>query len=245
MRQFVFLHGGRQGGWIWDETITAIVRQSGGEARCLALDAPGCGAKRGMDTSGHAFADTTRELIADIAAAGMSDVMLIGHSQAGMTIPDMARLAPEGLIGKLVYVTCLAPLQGLTTLDQMGMGPRGSNADQVGFPVGSEATVTQRYTAMFCNDMDDAQSAAFLAKLGQDAWPDSAYSWNEWHYDHLRAIPSHYVVAMRDMSLPAEWQERFADRLHARQITRIDAGHQVMNTRPEALAEILLEQARL
>ncbi|MFD2134238.1 hypothetical protein ACFSLT_01475 [Novosphingobium resinovorum] len=42
----------------------------------------------------------------------------------------------------------------------------------------------------------------------------------------------------------ASWQERFADRLHARRLHRIDAGHQVMNTRPEALAEVLLAEAR-
>ena len=27
---FVFLHGGGQGGWVWDETIAAMKRQSGG-----------------------------------------------------------------------------------------------------------------------------------------------------------------------------------------------------------------------
>lgn len=241
MRNIVFLHGGGQGSWVWDRTMEAIARQSGGAARCLALDAPGCGAKRGVDTSGYGFVDTTRELIADIEAAGLSDVMLVGHSQAGMTIPHMAALAPEGLIGKLVYVTCSAPLPGLTTLDQMGRGPRGSSPEEVGYPLVPDA---QRYAVMFCNDMDEAETAAFLAGLGKDGWPASAYTWSDWHYDHLRAMPSSYVVALRDMALPVQWQERFADRLHARHITRIDAGHQVMNTRPEGLAEILLAEAR-
>ena len=39
------------------------------------------------------------------------------------------------------------------------------------------------------------------------------------------------------------WQERFAARVHANSTPRIDAGHQVMNTRPQALAEILLVEA--
>ncbi|HUD27499.1 MAG TPA: alpha/beta hydrolase [Novosphingobium sp.] len=240
----MFLHGGGQGRWVWDRTIAAIARQSGDMAQCLALDAPGCGTKRGVDTSVYAFADTTRELVADIASAGLSDVVLVGHSQAGMTIPHMVELAPEGLIGRLVYVTCSAPLAGLTTLDQMGRGPRGSSVEEVGFPLGPDAGMAERYAVMFCNDMDEAEAAAFLAGLGQDGWPASAYSWSEWRYDHLRAVPSSYVVALRDMALPVEWQERFADRLHARRITRIDAGHQVMNTRPEALAEVLLAEAR-
>lgn len=244
MRQIVFLHGGGQGGWVWDETIAAIARQSGGAAQCLALDAPGCGAKRGVDTAAYAFADTTRELIADIEAAGFSDVLLVGHSQAGMTIPHMAELAPAGLIGRIAYVTCSAPLAGLTTLDQMGRNPRGTTPEEVGFPLGPDASMEQRYAVMFCNDMDDAATGAFLGKLGKDGWPASAYAYSDWRYDHLREIPSTYVVALRDMALPAEWQERFADRLHARRIVRIDAGHQAMNTRPEALAEILLAEAR-
>ncbi|MNC99561.1 hypothetical protein D3C83_178940 [compost metagenome] len=39
------------------------------------------------------------------------------------------------------------------------------------------------------------------------------------------------------------WQETFADRFHAQRIIRVDAGHQVQNTRPHALAEILRQEA--
>ncbi|MCJ2178106.1 hypothetical protein [Novosphingobium album (ex Hu et al. 2023)] len=34
---FVFLHGGGQGSWVWDETIAAIGRQAGDAVRCDAL----------------------------------------------------------------------------------------------------------------------------------------------------------------------------------------------------------------
>ena len=243
MAQFVFLHGGGQGSWVWDETIAALGRQSGGRSQMLALDAPGCGRKRGADISGYAFAGITRELIGDIVSAGLLDVVLVGHSQAGMTLPHMAQLAPPGLIRKLVYVTCSAPLAGLTVQQQMGSGRHGASPEEIGYPLGPEASMEERCRAMFCNDMGERAACAFLAKLGKDGWPPSAYTYSEWRYEHLRKIPSSYVVAQRDRVLPAEWQERFADRLHARRISRIDAGHQVMNTRPEALAEVLLAEA--
>ncbi|KHK92635.1 alpha/beta fold hydrolase [Novosphingobium malaysiense] len=243
MAQFVFLHGGGQGSWVWDETIVAVGRQSQGRAQCLALDAPGCGSKRGVDTSGYAFADTTRELIADIERAGMLDVVLVGHSQAGMTLPHIAELAPPGLVSKLVYVACSAPLKGLNTLQQMGQGRHGESPDEVGYPLGPDAAMEERFAAMFCNDMAEPRRSEFLGKLGKDNWPASAYTYSDWRYEHLRGIPSSYVVTLRDGVLPVEWQERFADRLHARRIVRVDAGHQVMNTRPEALAEVLLAEA--
>jgi hypothetical protein len=45
---YALLHGGGQGSWVWDETIAALGVQGGGTfGRALALDAPGCGAKRG------------------------------------------------------------------------------------------------------------------------------------------------------------------------------------------------------
>lgn len=240
---FAFLHGGGQGGWVWEETIAAMELQAGkGRHRYLALDAPGCGLKRGRDTSAMAFEDCTRELVADVKAAGMDNVVLVGHSQAGMTMPQMALFAP-GLFSKLVYVTCSAPLKGLTTIDQMGDCRHGESDEAVGWPVDPATPMDQRFRAMFCNDMDEAQTAHFMAKLGKDMWPASCYSFSDWPYEHLRAIPSSYVLCLRDASLPAIWQHRFADRLHARRTVQLDAGHQAMNTRPQALAEILLAEA--
>jgi len=243
LTNFAFVHGGGQGSWVWDETIAALVRQSGGTARCLALDAPGCGTKRGRDTSQIAFDDIAAELVADIADAGMTDVILVGHSQAGMELPQMAELRPD-LIGKLVFVTCSAPLPGKTTLDQMGWEyGHGESADHVGYPVGPDASPEERYRAMFCNDMGPDEADAFLAKLGKDMWPPVCYSHSDWRREHLKDKPVTYVLCERDMSLPPDWQQRFAERLHADRTVRIDAGHQVMNTQPERLAEVLLAEA--
>ena len=242
---FAFLHGGGQGSWVWDETIAALRDQAGPDLRCLALDAPGCGAKRNRDTSAIAFADIARELVEDIVAAGLSDVVLVGHSQAGMTMPDMAALAPS-LFRRLIFVTCSAPLPGVTTLEQMGNTVQGSHPDQVGWPVDPGSTsLEERYRAMFCNDMGKAEADAFLAGLGADMWPACCYSHRDWAYDHLAAMPVSYVACLRDASLPMPWQERFAERLHADRLVTIDAGHQAMNTRAGELAALLLAEAAL
>jgi hypothetical protein len=47
---------------------------------------------------------------------------------------------------------------------------------------------------------------------------------------------------MQDMSLPPPWQVRFAETFRVGKTVHIDAGHQVMNTRPQALAEVLLAE---
>ncbi|MFT4026706.1 MAG: alpha/beta hydrolase [Novosphingobium sp.] len=243
MTDFVFLHGGGQGGWVWDETIAALKLQAGDRVRCLALDAPGCGTKRGRETADIAFSQITAELVADIAAAGMKNVVLVGHSQAGTSMPAMAALRRE-LFAKLVFVSCIAPDPGLTVIDMTAKRMR-----EHGHTEGSRALtdaarpMRERYRVMFCNDMAPAEAEAFLDKLGFDNWPRSCYAETDWPYDHLADVPVSYVLCLEDAILPLEWQERFAVRVHARTTPRIDAGHQVMNTRPQALAEILLAEA--
>jgi pimeloyl-ACP methyl ester carboxylesterase len=243
MTDFVFLHGGGQGSWVWDETIAAIAAQSGGSVRCLAVDAPGCGTKRGRETDSIAFAEITRELVEDIEAAGMKNVVLVGHSQAGTSLPAMYALQPE-LFSKLVFVSCIAPDPGLTVVEMTAKRMREQGNTEGGRALTDESlSMAERYRIMFCNDMTSAQTGTFLAKLGQDNWPRSCYAEVDWKYDHLAAIPVSYVLCLQDAILPLEWQERFAQRAHARSTPRIDAGHQVMNTRPHGLAELLRHEA--
>lgn len=240
---FAFAHGGGQGGWVWDQTIAAIAHQSGGAARYLALDVPGCGTKRGRDTGSVSFDDIVGELVADIEASGLRDLVLVGHSQAGMVLPAITERRPD-LLRSLAYVTCSAPPPGMTTAERMGTGLHGQNPEEVGWPVDPEkATLTERLRAMFCNDMGDAEGDAFMALLGQDMWPMSSYAHRDWRYDHLDAIPSVFINCLRDMALPTAWQERFAETFRVDETIYIDAGHQVMTTRPQALAEVLLALA--
>ncbi|MFM5907364.1 MAG: alpha/beta hydrolase, partial [Novosphingobium sp.] len=179
----------------------------------------------------------TAELVEDIASAGFSDVVLIGHSQAGMHMPAMIAHRPD-LFRQAIFVTCTAPDDGLDTLQMTG-----ERVHRGGHPFNDASLpMRERYRHMFCNDMDEAMAEAFLDKLGPDGWPACCYRHNAWQYDHLSALPVSYVLCLRDQILPLEWQEYYAKKVHARSCPRIDAGHQVMNTRPQALAEMLLSE---
>ena len=230
---FALLHGGGQGSWVWRELIDALTIRS---ADCLTLDVPGCGTKRGRDTSAIEFDDIATELVADLEAAGVQDVVLVGHSQGGQLIPRMVERA-SGLFGRLIYVTCSAAPPGRSILELIGNQRRGDGNDQVGFPLDPATTpLGDQFRAMFCNDMSSTDQDAFLAKLGQDNWPLSSYTHRDWRYAHLSSFPSTFVLCGRDMALTPAWQERFAATLRVTNTVRIDAGHQVMNSQPEALA---------
>jgi pimeloyl-ACP methyl ester carboxylesterase len=237
---YVFVHGGGQGGWVWDETIAALAQQTEGRfGRALALDVPGCGAKRGRDTAHLTMDDITTELALDVERAGFRDVVLVGHSQAGTVLPGLLERKP-GLFRRAVYVTCSLPLPGQSITQMMGSSVQGEVEDEVGWPADPKDGDPQGvFPLMFCNDMDQAQAAAFLARLGADAWPAQSYQASDWSFDRLGETPASFIVCLRDAALPARWQEVFAQRLKAERLVRIDAGHQVMNTRPHALAEAL------
>jgi pimeloyl-ACP methyl ester carboxylesterase len=241
---YVFLHGGGQGGWVWQETVRALQQQSGTDSgRAIALDAPGCGSKRGRDIAALDIDAVVTELLADISGYGLKEIVLVGHSQAGTILPRLVEKQPK-LFRRLVYVSCVAPLPGQSIVQQMGSGPHGSNKDEVGWPFDPKTIAAdKRYSLMFCNDMNEDETAAFLAKLGQDTWPAQTMRAADWKYDHLSGVPSTYVVCLRDAVLPVPWQETFAARLQVQRQVRIDAAHQVMNTRPQALAEVLRNEA--
>jgi pimeloyl-ACP methyl ester carboxylesterase len=240
---FAFLHGGGQGGWIWDETLAALHSQTRGAfGRAIALDVPGCGAKRDRDTTDFDMEDTANELLSDVVASGMRDIVLVGHSQAGTVLPLMTQRRPD-LFRRLVYVTCSIPSPGQTILQMMGSGLHGSNPDEVGWLIDPKAGKRrEHYRSMFCNDMTEAEASALLSKLGADNWPNRVYAFSDWRPDTAR-VPATYIVCLQDNVLPVAWQEIFAARFNAERRVRIDAGHQVMNSRPHTLAEVLRHEA--
>jgi len=241
---YAFLHGGGQGGWVWSETIAALHQQAGSRSiRTVVLDVPGCGSKRGRETAMMDMSHIVAELLTDLSATGFKDIILVGHSQAGNLLPRMAEKIPS-LLRRLVYVSCAIPLPGQTMLQMIGTGLHGSNPDEVGWPFDPKLVdARERYPRMFCNDMTEAQASSFLAKLGQDAWPSRSYAATDWRERPLNTIPTSYVVCLKDQILPVQWQETFAARFGAQKLVHIDAGHQVMNTRPHALAEVLHYEA--
>lgn len=233
---FALLHGGGQAAWVWDETVAALERQGGEAVKVIAFDLPGCGAKRGQDTSKLAVRDVAAAFVADLEASGMRDIMLVGHSNAGTILPLVAEMRPD-LIRRYIYVSCIAPAPGVSIWD-MKMAHRDmSDGKSAGVSGG-------RLREMFANDMDPDYADAFMAKLGHDRWPTlDVLHERGWRYDHLADKPATFVICLQDRAETPEAQEASASLFQVQRRVRLDAGHQAMNTRPNSLAEILLHEA--
>ena len=236
---FVFLHGGGQGSWVWTDTIAALGQQTNGDfGRSLSLDVPGCGSKRARATDALDLPSMVSELLGEIQEAGFKDVVLVGHSQAGTILPLLIEAHPA-LFRRVMYVSCVAPLPGETVLNWRFSMPAGNSALASAPPPGTRG----RYRQMFCNDMDVESAETFLDQLGPDRWPKCSYETSQWRYDHLDPLPGSYILCRRDQVLIPSWQQILAERFRVKRLINVDAGHQVMNTRPQALAELLRLEA--
>lgn len=245
--EFALLHGGAQGSWVWEETVAAL-RQAGGErvGRVLLLDMPGCGTRRSVETASMTMADVLEDLFRQLDGAGLRNAVLVGHSQAGTMLPLLIEGRP-GLFSRAIYVSCCAPLKGQTVLEMMGGGQHGDDPGTVGWRLPPATTPPETLAAaMFCNDMEASGTEAFMRRFGADSWPEATMTYRDWDRDEAMRVgpPSSYVVLTDDASLPPEWQQRFAERFGAERVVQLEAGHQAMQTRPGALADVLIRQAR-
>jgi len=87
----VLVHGGAHAAGCWERTVAEQARQAP-ELRVLAVDLPGRGSKP-ADLTAVRIADYIDSVVADIEGAGLGDVVVVGHSLAGVTVPGVvARL---------------------------------------------------------------------------------------------------------------------------------------------------------
>lgn len=117
MTAFVLVHGAFHGGWCWERVTPALVG-AGHQAYAPSLAGLGDQAHRrsadvGVDT--HAA-----DIVGLIEREDLIDVVLVGHSYAGMVITAVADRIPDR-IAHLVYIDTFVPRDGEAIADIMPM----------------------------------------------------------------------------------------------------------------------------
>jgi pimeloyl-ACP methyl ester carboxylesterase len=246
---FVLVHGGAHGAWCWEPLLPHLRRQA------LAVDLPPKSI-RGVPSSAVVpppelgtvgIDDFATSVLHDVDAAGIEQFVLVGHSMAGLTIPEVAARAPER-VEHLVFISCLIPPDDGSIVDALPEDTRemthavldeiragGSNVRMGGL---DDATLT----AMFCNDMDEEQRAFVLAHTGVEA--PRAFETPVSRAGLPPDIPKTYIRLARDQALTPPDQERQIANLRASpggdlRIVDLDTGHDVMISAPALLAELL------
>jgi pimeloyl-ACP methyl ester carboxylesterase len=235
---FVLVHGGGCDSRCWSPLIPHL------DGPVIAVDLPGRGTRpaRLEDLTVSDFVDA---VVDDLEVHDLRDVVVVGHSLAGITLPGVAVAAPDR-VAHLIFVSCAIPAPGTSIIESLGaFSPAAAEiADQIGGDVitANGTLHPDLATAMFCNDMDAEQVAFTLDLLVPESF--NALSQPLASTGLPTRVPSTYIRLLRDASLSLETQTEMLARLGEPEIIDVDAGHLAMITQPVALAAVLNEISR-
>lgn len=229
---FMLVHGGGHDARCWERLTMHL------EAPTLAVDLPGRGAHP-AELSRLTISDFVKSAVADLDAFCETErVVLVGHSLAGITIPMVAALRPDR-VAHIVFLSCFVPREGGTINDEL---PRWIRL--ISKPLSRRTSQTMNpwiAKYMFCNTMDDEQTAFTLSRLVPEVPKITAEPVSRKNLPTSNLIPHTYVMLLRDNALRPKLQEQFIVNLGRCQIRSLDACHDAMISRPVELAAILNE----
>lgn len=189
-----------------------------------AVDLPGRGS-RPAELDRVTLSDCVAAVIEEADDAGFERVALVGHSLGGVTITETAYLHP-GRISHLVYVGAVVPPPGTSAAILM------TGAELPAVEPLDDATSR----ALFGNDLSDEQWAEHASGLV----PDAPGIINARLSGYSSGIPILYVHMDQDVPVPPELAKQMAANLGPGVLRRsIGAGHSVMVSAPETLADMV------
>jgi pimeloyl-ACP methyl ester carboxylesterase len=237
----VLVHGGEHAGDCWD-LVVAELRLRAPELRTLAVDLPGHGATPG-DLATATIGEWVDSIVADIEREGLGDIVIVGHSMAGVTVPGVVAKLGFARVREMILAAAFVPPQGQAIVDTLG-GPlawfarRGARA---GRPMKVPRLAAQY---AFCNGMSPQQREFALSRLYEESTriPGEPVDRSALPDD----VPRTWILTTRDRALSNKSQQASIAALGGVQnVFSIDACHDVMVSHPEELAQLLVERCRL
>jgi pimeloyl-ACP methyl ester carboxylesterase len=238
----VLVHGGAHAADCWDLTVEELHRQAP-ELAVLAVDLPGRAGKPG-DLAALSIGECVESVVADIEDARLGDVVVCGHSMAGVIVPSVVTKIGSPRVRELILAAAFVPRQGTSVLDTLG-GPLGWYARRTA--AAREVPIEMPRLAArlaFCNGMTRRQRRFLLPRVRGESvrlvtervdrgqLPDE--------------VARTWILTRRDHSLSVRTQRKSIDAIGGVQtIIEMATCHDLMVSTPERLAEILVERCRL
>lgn len=226
MTLFALVHGGAHGGWCWERLVPEL------EARGHAAVTPDLPFDEG-DAGAEAWARTVVDAVD--AATPDDDVVVVGHSLAGMCLPVIPAMRP---VRRLVFLAAQVPDPGRVYLEHLAENPDAVTFefDRGGTP-GPAGLSWEAARDGFYQDLDEdvargaferlrsmASMAVFTEPCPIDEWPD---------------VRSTYILMTDDRAVGPTWSRRAAERIGA-DLVELPGGHSPFYARPAELADVLV-----
>jgi pimeloyl-ACP methyl ester carboxylesterase len=246
----VLVHGGGHAGDCWNPTLGELYRQAP-ELIALAVDLPGRRGNPG-DLRTLKLDDFVDSVVADIVGAGLSEIVLVGHSMAGIIVPAVLtklespppeRHRTPTRVREMVLATAFVPPEGTALADTL-TGPLtwiARRRAKRGTPGSLPAVVGQ---FLFCNGMSNTQRRFMRNKF----YPESARIIGETvsRKTMPNDVPRSWILTTRDRTLSERSQRMSIDALGGvSTVIEVDTCHNLMVSEPIRLAKILIDRCRL
>lgn len=237
----VLVHGGEHASDCWDLTV-AELRCQEPELRVLAVDLPGRRGKPG-DLATATIDEWSESVVTDITQADLGDVIIVGHSMAGITVPPVVgRLGPSK-VREMILASAFVPPHGSAIVDSLG-GPLAWFARR-GVRSGKPMAVPNWVAAYaFCNGMSRAQKKFAVDRLYRES--TSVVGERVDRTDLPDAVPRTWILTTRDRALSIRSQRKSIAALGGVEtVIPIAACHDVMISHPRWLAATLINRCRI
>ena len=237
----VLVHGGEHRGDCWD-LVVAELRRLAPELTTLAVDLPGRGRTPG-DLATATIGEWVDSVVADIDTAGLGDVVIVGHSMAGVTVPGVVTKLGSPRVREMILAAAFVPPQGHAIVDTLG-GPLAGFAR---YAAKGSRPVKIPYAATryaFCNGMTEDQRRLTMSKLCAESAriPGEPVDRSGFPTE----VPRTWIMTTRDRALSVKSQRASIAAIGGVQnLIAMNACHELMFSHPERLAEILLDRCRL
>lgn len=127
MSTFVLIPGTSAGGWVW-QPIARALRDAGHTVYPVTLT--GLGERSHLLTPDVGLETHITDVVNVLTYEDLHDVVLVGHSYAGMVITGVADRVPER-IGHLVYFDAIVPANGESCIDLLPPEQRADMEERV------------------------------------------------------------------------------------------------------------------
>ena len=226
MSEIALVHGAFLGAWSWDLVRPEL--EALGHTT-IAMDLPCEDPAAGASRYAEAVVEATR-------GAG-DDLVVVGHSLGGLTIPLVAAARP---VGRLVFLAAFIPFPARPFTDQFGEEGMFPPSSEASWPLTDEDGLmrwpAERMLPALCPDCppDVAAWAGRMARRQSRAAHTETCPLDAWP-----AVPSSYVLCLEDTQVGVEWARRAARERLGTTAVELPGGHMPMLSRPAALAAAL------
>ncbi|MCQ8195303.1 alpha/beta fold hydrolase [Streptomyces rugosispiralis] len=227
MTQFVLVAGAWLGSWAWDEVVPEL-RAAGHGAHALTLS--GLADEQGVPAGQQTH---VQDIVGEIERLDLRDVVLVGHSYAGIPAGQAAERIGDRL-AHVVFVDSNVPVDGESFLSAWPSGRAMVEASMAAND-GFWAPLTE--PDFEGQGLTDEQIARIVA--GSTPHPGAALSEPAVLAGRLGGLPATYIKCLLDGDEPMDAVAELLKSEHWR-LVEMDTGHWPMFSQPRQLGRILL-----